>query len=172
MLGDDDVRTDISNDTDDLTESMRDWLQPGGAERSALPLRMCSYRPAKTTGARTVSIEFGWLPREEAGGSSEVLPGKVRRFTVNDATVQANDTLSRLTVPCRLPDLEKASRKVLLRGEASNTLLVGTDVQRKTIEQQVTFLYLMTHRAAEALGCENDPLAKKPTIEASPGSAT
>ncbi|MEU1126704.1 hypothetical protein ABZ371_24805 [Streptomyces sp. NPDC005899] len=169
LLGEKDVRTDISNDTDDLTESMREWLEPGGPERSALPLRMCSYRPAKTTGARMVSLEFGWLPREGAGSKAGTLPGKVRHYTVDDAAVQANDTVSRLTVPCRMPgDLEKASQKVLLQAEASNTLLMGTDVRQKTIDQQITFLYLMTRRAAEALGCENDPLAKKPVVEPSP----
>ncbi|MFE8006476.1 hypothetical protein [Streptomyces sp. NPDC057418] len=172
LLGDNDVRTDISNDTDHLIESMRDWLKPGGPERSALPLRMCSYRPAKNTGARMVSIEFGWLPHEEAGRRSEALPGKVHHYTVNGATVQANDIVSRLTVTCRMPgDLEEASQKVMLQGEASNTLLMGTEVQQKTIDQQITFLYLMTRRATEALGCENDPLAKNPVVKPSPPPA-
>ncbi|WP_405391701.1 hypothetical protein OG596_29965 [Streptomyces sp. NBC_01102] len=155
-----------------MTERMQDWLKTGGPERSALPLRMCSYRPEKITGARTVSIDFGWLPRDAAGTKAEALPGKVHHFTMNDATVQANDIISKLTVPCRMPGgLETASQKVLLQGEASNTLLMGTDVQQKTIDQQVTFLYLMTRRATEALDCENNPLAKKPVVKPSPAPA-
>ncbi|MBK3595926.1 MULTISPECIES: hypothetical protein [Streptomyces] len=169
LLGEDDVRTDISHDGDDLAESMRDWLKPGGPERSALPLRMCSYRPEKITGADMVSIEFGWLSRDAVGKKANKLPGKVRHYDVNGATVQANDIVSRLTVPCRMPGgLEKASQKVLFQGEASNTLLTGTDVQQKTIDQQVTFLYLMTRRATEALDCANDPLARKPVVKPSP----
>lgn len=172
LWGQGDVETDVSNDAADLTGGMRAWLKPGGPEKSALPLRMCSYRPGTTTGARMLSIEFDWLPRGEVGSKTASLPGKVRHYTVNDATVQATDIVSRLTVPCRMPgELDKASQKFLLQGEASNTLLMGTDVQQKTIDQQVTFLYLMTRRATEALGCENDPLTKNPVVKASPTPA-
>ncbi|MGW4231419.1 hypothetical protein ACWEF9_19345 [Streptomyces sp. NPDC004980] len=173
LLGEDDIRTDISNDADDLTESMQDWLKPGGPERTVLPLRMCSYRPETPAVPRMVSIEFGWQLRDVAGNKAGDLPGKVHHYTVNDATVQANDIVSRLTVPCRMPGgLEKASQKVLLQGKAANTLLVGTDVQQKTIDQQITFLYLMTRRATEALDCQNDPLTKKPAVKPSPTPAT
>ncbi|MFE5243695.1 MULTISPECIES: hypothetical protein [unclassified Streptomyces] len=168
LVGGNDIRTEISNDDGDLVESMENWLKPGGAEKSALPLRMCSYRPEAATGARTVSLEFGWLPLDEANE----LPGQVRHYDLNGATVQANDINAKLTVPCRMPgDLGDPSAKVMLEGQVSNTLLIGTDVEQRTVDQQVTFLYLMTRRATEALGCENDPLAKDPVVEASPSPA-
>lgn len=173
LLGEDEISTVISNGDDDLTESMRDWLKPGGPKRTALPLRMCSYRPEKSAVARMVSIEFGWQPRDVAGSKTRELPGKVHHYDVNDATVQANDIVSQLTVPCRMPaGLEKASQKALLQGTAANTLLVGTEVPQKTIDQQITFLYLMTRRATEILGCENNPLTKKPVVKASPTPST
>lgn len=172
LVGGNDIRTEISNDDGDLVESMENWLKPGGAEKSALPLRMCSYRPESATGARMVSLEFGWLPLDEAGGKADGLPGKVRHYDLNGATVQANDINAKLTVPCRMPgDLGDPSAEVMLEGQVSNTLLVGTDVEQRTVDQQVTFLYLMTRRATEALGCENDPLTKDPVVEASPSPA-
>ncbi|MCX5413556.1 hypothetical protein [Streptomyces sp. NBC_00059] len=172
LVGENDISTEISNDDDDLVESMEDWLKPGGAEMSALPLRMCSYRPEAATGAHMVSLEFGWLPLDEAAGKAARLPGKVRHYDLDGATAQANDINAKLTVPCRMPgDLGDPSAKVLLEGKVSNTLLVGTDVEQKTVDQQVTFLYLMTRRATEALGCENDPLTEDPVVQASPTPA-
>lgn len=111
------IRTTISKDDEKFVESMKQWLEPGGAEKSALPLEVCSFRPKKTTGAHRVSIQFDWLPRDEAGSKSRELPGKLRHYDVNGAAVVANDIISKLTVPCRMPgDLKKPSQKVLLQG--------------------------------------------------------
>ncbi|MFB7309644.1 hypothetical protein [Streptomyces sp. NPDC056192] len=166
LLGADDLKTTIDNEYDDLVESMQEWLRPGGPEKSALPLQVCSFAPKSTVGAQRLSLDFTWVPRDASAVKARELPGPLSHYNVNGAIGEANDIISRLTVPCRLPgDFKEPSKRVLLKGETSNTLLMGTKVEQKTVDRQVGFLYLMTRRVSDALGCTNDPLAKAPVVK-------
>lgn len=167
VLKADELKSTVFALTSDLVEGMQERL----GEDLSTPTSSqttCSFAPRSTFGSKRLRIEFSWVPQDTEAREVDKLPGKLSHYDVNGATVEANDLVSRLTVPCRMPgDLTAPSQKVLLQGQASNTLLNGTDVQQKTVDQQVTFLYLMTRRATDALGCENDPLAKKPVVKAS-----
>lgn len=67
---------------------------------------------------------------------------------------------------CRLPGkFGTLSKQVLLYAEASNTLNRGRDVDQAAKDRQVTFLYFMTRKATDALGCENDRLKKEPVAK-------
>ncbi|WP_158791288.1 hypothetical protein [Streptomyces sp. NRRL WC-3549] len=168
LLKADELKSTVFAQTPHLVEGMKEGLGEDLKEQTPSQT-ICSFAPRETTGPKRLRIEFSWIPRNPETSEMDRLPGRLSHYKVNDATVEANDIVSRLTVPCRMPGgLEKASQKVLLQGQASNTLLMGTDVQQKTIDQQVTFLYLMTRRATEALDCANNPLAKEPVVKPSP----
>ncbi|MET9592453.1 hypothetical protein ABZY45_16080 [Streptomyces sp. NPDC006516] len=165
------IKSTIFADTPDLVEGMHERLGEDLGEPT-LPQATCSFAPRNTVGSKTLRIEFAWVPRDAGTDDTNRLPGPLSHYDVNGAAAEANDISSHLRVECVLPGTDrKASQKVLLQGEASNTLLKGTEVQQKTIDQQITFLYLMTRRATEALGCENAPLTKDPVVKASPTPA-
>ncbi|MDQ0797219.1 hypothetical protein [Streptomyces sp. B1I3] len=165
------LRSTVFAETSDLVEGMQERLEEDLSEPT-LPQATCSYAPRDTAGTKTLRIEFSWVPRNVEAGHGNKLPGPLSHYNVNGAVGEANDISSHLRVECVLPGADKkTSKQILLQGEASNTLLMGTEVQQKTIDQQVTFLYLMTRRATEALGCENDPLAKEPVVKASAAPA-
>ncbi|WP_069173460.1 hypothetical protein [Streptomyces griseus] len=165
MLKADELKSTIFAETSDLVEGMRERLQE---DKPTLPQATCSFAPRNTVSSKRLRIEFSWVPRNPEASHRNELPGPLSHYDVNGAAGEANDISSHLRVECVLPGADKeTSKQILLQGEASNTLLVGTEVRQKTIDQQITFLYLMTRRATEALGCENDPLAKKPVVKPS-----
>ncbi|MEU5656113.1 hypothetical protein ABZ802_10905 [Streptomyces sp. NPDC047737] len=165
------LKSTIFAEASDLAEGMRERLTEDLSSTTTAQTT-CSFAPRDTVGAKRLRIEFAWAPRDAGTDDTNRLPGPLSHYAVNGAVAEANDISSHLRVECVLRGTDReASQKVLLQGEASNTLLKGTDVQQKTIDQQVTFLYLMTRRATEALGCENDPLSKDPVVKASPTPA-
>ncbi|MGW4231420.1 hypothetical protein ACWEF9_19350 [Streptomyces sp. NPDC004980] len=166
-----DLKSTIFAEASDLVEGMQERLTED-LNRTTTAQTTCSFAPRDTVSARRLRIEFSWAPRDIGKSDTNKLPGPLSHYDVNGAVGEANDISSHLRVECVLPGADrKTSQKVLLQGEASNTLLMGTEVQQKTIDQQVTFLYLMTRRATEALGCKNDPLAKEPVVKPSPTPA-
>ncbi|GAA2944077.1 hypothetical protein GCM10010518_33990 [Kitasatospora cinereorecta] len=169
VLKADELKSTVFAETSDLVEGMRERLQE---DKPTLPQATCSFAPRDTVSTKRLRIEFSWVPRTPDASGRNKLPGPLSHYDVNGAVGEANDISSHLRVECVLPGADKeTSKQILLQGEASNTLLMGTEVQQKTINQQITFLYLMTRRATEALGCENDPLAKNPVVKPSPPPA-
>lgn len=166
VLDSTELQTDISNENDDIAEKMPERLQKGDFRGFGFPLRVCSFAPKSTVGAHRLSIEFLWVARDESAREDPGLTEPISHYNVNGALGEASDTVSRLRVECRLGgDFKKPSKRVLLQGKAWNTLLMGTKVEQATKDQQVSFLYLMTRRATDILGCQNDPLTKDPVVK-------
>ncbi|MFE9887637.1 hypothetical protein [Streptomyces scopuliridis] len=163
------IRTDqygitIYNTNPDLSERLADELQQWEPGRTEFTTQACAFSPKNTERDGSLSVELSWTARD--GSSKSKLPGKVGYYNINGALGEANDVITKLRVQCDLAGkLRKPSSQVSLVADASNTLNIGTKVDPKTIDQQITILYLMTRKATEVLDCENNPLKKDPVVK-------
>jgi hypothetical protein len=165
VLGTDEMVTTIYAQPSHLTERLRNDLEQRQSSDSTLPAYACSFSPKNHEGASTLRIGFSWVP----SGGPEKEPrslGDASHYNLNGVLGESNDIGAGLRMECRLPGkFGTLSRQVLLYADASNTLNMGRDVDQAMKDRQVTFLYFMTRKATDALGCENDPLKKEPVAK-------
>ncbi|MFJ2175542.1 hypothetical protein ACIOHE_21905 [Streptomyces sp. NPDC087851] len=166
IMGTDKYITTIHNTNSKLMEKMTEELQKMRPSESAMSFSTCLFRPKDSQdGGKAFGIEYTWTAREDS--TKGRLPYKVSYYNINGALGEANDVSMRLRVPCDLPgNLRKASSQAFLLAESSNTLDMKDASNQKTRDQQATFLYLMTRKATDAIGCNNNPLEKDPTVKA------
>lgn len=166
LLDTDQVQTTIFAESSDLVERMQERLNKENLGKPTSPTSVCSFSPKGHVGANTLGVEFSWVP---SGGdpkkTSRSLIG-ASHYNLNDVLGESNDIGAGLRVECRLPGkFGTLSKRVLLYAEASNTLNRGRDVDQATKDRQIAFLYFMTRKVTDALGCENDPLKKEPVAK-------
>ncbi|MFE4370075.1 hypothetical protein ACFRMN_17920 [Streptomyces sp. NPDC056835] len=165
LLGTDEYKTGYRDDSglsEKLTDELRQW-KPGGTEYTT---DVCRFSPKvpRTSGGNTLRVEFYWTSRSN--------PSKWGRtsgsyYNFNGITGESDETLGKLRVPCSLPgELNGLSKQTLLGADVSNTAYEGPEVNQQARDQQILFLYLMTRKATEALGCENNPLKADPIVKA------
>ncbi|MFC9427443.1 hypothetical protein [Streptomyces sp. NPDC056987] len=166
IMGTDKYNTTIRNTNSKLLEKMTEELQKMQPTESVMSFSTCLFRPKDSRdGGEAFGIDFTWTARE--GSTERRLPYKVSYYNVNGALGEANDVTTRLRVPCDLPGkLRNKSSQASLLAEASNTLDREGESDQKARDQQFNFLYLMTRKATEALGCENNPLKEDPVAKA------
>ncbi|MFD5750275.1 hypothetical protein [Streptomyces sp. NPDC127033] len=154
--------------TSDLSEKLPDELRAWKPGRTEYTVQACSFSPKihKTGGGEALHVEFRWTsrsnPREWGRPANEA-----SYYNLNNVLGESDETLSRIRITCDLPgELSEPSQQTLLQAESSNTAYAGTEADKNTRDRQITFLYLMARKAVEALGCENNPLAKDPVARA------
>ncbi|MFE5295702.1 hypothetical protein [Streptomyces sp. NPDC056632] len=140
----------------------------------------CSYVPKGQVGIGRATIDFEWVPldaakKDPAYKRKDPADKEPRTYRLNGATGVSNDVFTSLYVSCLLPgELKEPSKRVLLRTNAAFTVNLGPVHDHGTQDQQMDFVYRMTRKATEVLGCENKPLEKDPAVKpvASQGSAS
>ncbi|MFF7178876.1 hypothetical protein [Streptomyces sp. NPDC008121] len=154
-------RTDVHNSESQFSQEMKEILQKYPDQASMHALMGCSFVPKGQPDAGQVRITFEWAARSDR--SSPPPENAVRRYNLNGATGESTDTSSHLYTQCVLPgELNGKSKKIPLHAEASFTMNLGPVRDHGTQEEQISFLYLITRRATESLGCENKPLERAP----------
>ncbi|MEU4266867.1 hypothetical protein [Streptomyces sp. NPDC026092] len=153
----------IGNRAPDFVEKMQINLRGYPENRITQPLRQCEYFPNGQHGNGQASIEYSWVPLADAESDKDP---DTRRYRWAGATGKSHDVSTDIYVQCDMPgDLNARSKKFLLRAEASFTVNLGTVKDHGTQDQQMEFLYYMTRKATDVLGCENKPLAKEPVVK-------
>ncbi|MGW2205321.1 hypothetical protein [Streptomyces sp. NPDC001774] len=154
----------IGNRTPDFVEKMKASLRGNAEERVPPRLRQCEYFPDGQHGNGQATIEYSWVPLADAESDKD--PDGTRRYRWDGATGKSHDVGTDIYVQCDMPgDLNARSKKLLLHAEASFTVNLGTVKDHGTQDQQMEFLYYMTRKATDVLGCENKPLAKEPVVK-------
>ncbi|MFG3348459.1 hypothetical protein ACGF1Z_25800 [Streptomyces sp. NPDC048018] len=147
-----------------FVEGMQINLRGEPEYRVTPSIRACVFFRNNGREAGQTTLTYTWAPPadvEKPGG-----PAGTRRYRLNGARGTSEDTATSLFVRCDLPgDLEEPSKKMLLRADASFTLNPGAVKDHGTQDQQMSWLYLMTRRTTEALGCANEPLAEDPVVK-------
>ncbi|MFC7977856.1 hypothetical protein ACFUT3_21770 [Streptomyces cinereoruber] len=152
-----------------FVEKMQDRLREYGKEGKTLAVRQCFFFPDGRSDDGQTTVEYGWAPLSDAQKGTDA--AGTRRYSLNGATGRSGDVTTDLYVRCELPgELKDPSKKVLLHADVSFTTNLGTVKDHGTQDQQMSFVYLMTRRATELLGCENKPLEKDPVVKPLNGS--
>ncbi|MFJ8697515.1 hypothetical protein [Streptomyces roseolilacinus] len=154
--------------TEGLVQKLKKDLQQMKPRSSTVPTGMCDYIPEPKHGSDRVAVEISWTSPNvlnRGGVPSE----DFTRYTVNGVPADSTDIIARLQVTCGLSgDLKADSGKALLQATLANTLNTGRrDAEAQ--KQQIAFLYVMTRRATDALGCENKPLQGDPVVKPGKG---
>ncbi|MFE0776165.1 hypothetical protein [Streptomyces sp. NPDC058861] len=154
-----------------FVEKAQDRLREYGKEGKAPTVRQCFFFPDGRSGNGRTTVEYAWVPPSDARRGTDA--AGTRRYSLNGATGRSGDVTTDLYVRCELPgELKEPSKKVLLHAGVSFTTNLGTVEDHGTQDQQMSFVYLMTRRATELLGCENRPLEKDPVVKPLDGSAS
>ncbi|MFH8728140.1 hypothetical protein [Streptomyces termitum] len=165
------LRSDRFDTTFYLTTE--EWAQRLGVylrEARAGAINTCDYAPRPKQGSKGAGARFSWTPSGAPVWES-VPQEKVTRYDVNGVHVESTYWLARLSVECRLPgDLAEASRKVLFRAELSNLMNSERRNDAEARKRQIELLYILAGRAADALGCEGDPLKGDPVVKPLPAA--
>ncbi|MFJ9825300.1 hypothetical protein ACIRSU_13155 [Streptomyces sp. NPDC101160] len=148
--------------TPKFLEHMRTELREQPGHRTTYSVRQCSFFPDGRRGMGQANIDYMWSPLSDA--KSNALVEGTRSYALNEATGTSNDVSTHLYVPCALPDTPGPAKGLLLHAEGSFTVNLGAVKDHGTQDQQMEFVYRMTRRAAEALGCQNGPLKKTPLV--------
>ncbi|MFJ3905961.1 hypothetical protein [Streptomyces sp. NPDC090025] len=144
-----------------MEETLRDIADPA----ATYTVSGCAYVPNGQPGVGRATVNFAWVPSPVPARRPD--DKESREYRVNGATGRSDDISTHLYVSCVLPgSLQESSRKVLLHADAAFTMNLGPVRDHGTQDQQLEFVYRMTHRATEVLGCENKPLAKEPVVKA------
>ncbi|MGW3561249.1 hypothetical protein ACWDNT_28630 [Streptomyces sp. NPDC000963] len=152
-----------------FVEKAQDRLREYGKEGKAPAVRQCFFFPDGRSDDGQTTVEYGWAPLSDAQKGTGT--AGTRRYSLNGATGRSGDVTTDLYVRCELPgELKEPSKKVLLHAGVSFTTNLGTVEDHGTQDQQMSFVYLMTRRATELLGCENHPLADDPVVKPLTGS--
>lgn len=130
----------------------------------------CYYDPLPKRGAKGAGVEFSWAASGKLSWG-RVRPEEIARYDVNGVHVESTYWLAKLSVACRLPgDLEEASRKAMLQVELSNLMNSERRNDAEARKRQIELLYILAGRAADALGCEGDPLKGDPVVKPLPAA--
>ncbi|MFD7975255.1 hypothetical protein [Streptomyces sp. NPDC059071] len=147
-----------------FVERMEENLHNIGDPAATYTVSGCSYVPNGQADTGRAAIDFEWVPLDEV--KKEPTEKGTREYRLNGATGNTNDVTTNLYVQCVMPgDLKEASKKVLLHTDAAFTVNLGPVHDHHTQDQQMAFVYRMTRRATEVLGCQNKPLTKDPVVE-------
>ncbi|MEV5974322.1 hypothetical protein [Streptomyces sp. NPDC051921] len=159
----DSYETQNGNRTPRFVEKMQTNLRGLPAGQVTRSVRQCSYFPDGRRGDGQATIEYSWAqPADAKKGAAK----GARSYELNGATGTSDDVTTDLYVQCRLPgELADSSATVLLHADASFTVNLGAVKDHGTQDQQMDFVYRMARKATEALGCENEPLAKDPVAK-------
>lgn len=167
VLGTDDFTAEaLTSDESFVKRSKEDLKEWRGGPNSTSPSFVCRYTPDGSD--ERVLLSFAWSPAEQ--------PAKERAeggtvYDVSGATGSPGHLSAELFTPCTLGgELSEPSRKAVLRADATFTVDRGKDPDRQRETTELSFLYLMTREATEALDCQNQPLVKEPVVK--PYSAT
>ncbi|MET9955485.1 hypothetical protein ABZ135_28615 [Streptomyces sp. NPDC006339] len=160
----DSYRTQVDHTDSGFVERMQEELRTYPGAEATNPVRQCGYVPKGAVEGQA-SVQFDWAPAADAKKGAGVIEG-TRTYDLNGATGRSHDVSTDLYVQCDMPDeLSGASKKALLHANASFTVNLGNVKDHGTQDQQMSFVYQMARRAAEVLGCTNNPLAKDPVVK-------
>ncbi|MFJ7999846.1 hypothetical protein ACIQ7D_22345 [Streptomyces sp. NPDC096310] len=168
LLGTSEYKTTTFNTDSDLSEKLSEKLQAQKPDGTTSTVQACAFSPKirKTSGGETLHVEFSWTPRASPEKWGRAADG-ASYYNLNDVPGESDETLSRLRVECNLPgELNESSKQAILQAESSNTAYTGDKADKNVRDRQITFLYFMTRKATEALGCENNPLKEDPAVKA------
>lgn len=154
----------VNNRTPDFVEKAQINLRGYPEGRVTQSVLQCEFLPNGQRVDGQATIEYRWSPLPDTEKAPDA--DETRRYQLNGATGTSHDVTTNLYVRCDLPgELSAPSKKLFLHTVASFTTNLGPVKDRGTQDQQMSFVYLMARRAAEALGCENKPLAKDPAVK-------
>ncbi|MET8508204.1 hypothetical protein ABZV60_26730 [Streptomyces sp. NPDC004787] len=154
-----------------FVERVQDRLRENAKDGSSYSVRQCEYFPNGKYGGGQATIEYDWSPLTAPEGGKDA--EGTRHYELNGVAGESNDVMTDLYVRCDMPGaLGTPSRKVLLHADASFTVNLGEVHDHGTQDQQMDFVYRMTRRATEVLGCENKPLEKDPVVKPVAGTGT
>ncbi|MGW5421802.1 hypothetical protein [Streptomyces sp. NPDC003943] len=158
-------RTDSSQPRDQrFVERMEENLHNIADPAATYTVSGCSYVPKGQAGIGRATLDFDWVSLDDA--QKRRIEKETREYRLNGATGNSNDVMTNLYVQCLMPnELKEQSRKVVLHAEAVFTVNLGPVHDHHTQDQQMDFVYRMTRRATEVLGCENKPLEKEPVVK-------
>ncbi|GHA71042.1 hypothetical protein GCM10010305_11900 [Streptomyces termitum] len=158
--------TTIHRTTEELVQSLGVHLRQMKDES----LYTCVYDPRPDRNSKGADVEFAWaLPGELEWG--KVAREKIARYDVNGVHVESTYWLAQLSVACRLPgDLAEASQRMLFHVELANLSNSERRNDTEARKRQIELLYILAGRAADALGCEGDPLKGDPVVKPLPAA--
>ncbi|MFF7178877.1 hypothetical protein [Streptomyces sp. NPDC008121] len=137
---------------------LKEWR---GGPASTSPSFLCKFLPEDSD--HHVVLSFAWSPAEEPAKQSTE-GDKV--YDVSGATGSPGHLGAELYTPCTLGgELRAASRKAVLRADATLTVNRGKNVDQQREATELSFLYLMTREVTKALDCQNQPLVKEPVVK-------
>ncbi|MCX4801410.1 hypothetical protein OG594_07045 [Streptomyces sp. NBC_01214] len=168
ILRADGFETDVFHRTNRVVESLERDLRAIGSDKKTFSTSLCAYGPTPRAGVERARFEVGWVPRTSKDAEPSMADGG--RFDANGAFGESNYFLTNLFVRCDMPgDLAEPSKAAWLYAEASYTVNIGrTDIDQAAKDRQTALTYLMARRVTDALGCENEPLAKPPVVKPLP----
>ncbi|MFF8597898.1 hypothetical protein ACF06M_04745 [Streptomyces sp. NPDC015238] len=160
--------------TPDFVEGMRINLRGKPEKLVTDGLVQCSYYPNGDRGFGQATIEFRWSSPADAKKDAAVEGARSYDLTGSaDVIGVSHDVSTDLYVPCRLSgEPAERSKGVHLHATTSFTVNLGEVHDHGTQDQQMDFVYRMTRRATEVLGCENKPLEKDPVVTPVAGTGT
>lgn len=169
VLSVEEYETRVGTSTRALADAMADGLRSLGPDLGFFSSRGCTYLRQTIPGYEILSFEAGWTLQGPGGppGPDEVL------YELHGAHGRADSRAATLYAACVLPgELAGRSREVWFTAGTSYAF----DPPRAEPDQaakdgRMTLTYLLARRVTDALGCENQPLAKPPVLEPLPAPA-
>ncbi|NML48806.1 hypothetical protein HHL19_00255 [Streptomyces sp. R302] len=159
-------KSSVLNSTSDVEETLKTALRKWSGEKDTSSVYVCFFASSSSREEGGVRTSFSWAPSGSGEARADQRPETVKRFDINGTSGESAGNYSMLYFKCVLPgDLRRPSRHALLRARASNTShseRKGTD---EAMRQHLSFVYLMSRRVTEALGCENEPLKVDPVVK-------
>ncbi|MFI8826372.1 hypothetical protein [Streptomyces sp. NPDC053431] len=153
-----------------FVERMEENLHNIADPAATYAVTACSYVPTGQADVGRATIDFEWVTLDDA--KKKPAEKDTREYRLNGATGRSDDVTTDLYVQCLMPgELKEPSRKVLLHTGAAFTVNLGPVHDHHTQDQQMDFVYRMTRKATEVLGCENKPLEKDPVVKAVAGGS-
>ncbi|MFJ4774927.1 hypothetical protein [Streptomyces sp. NPDC088762] len=164
LLGTEAFETKAYGTTSKLVDKFKRALPVLRPEKHIFYTNACGYSTDDEQGDARMTFVPGWFLR-----ASEVpsFPGDVS-YDLNGARGVTSGTRTALFVPCDMPgELGSQSQKAWLTADITFTPS-RPDADQAAQGRRMTLAYLMARRVTDALGCENEPLAKPPVVKPLP----
>ncbi|MCP3756142.1 hypothetical protein [Streptomyces sp. TBY4] len=179
VLARESYETQVLDSTSALAKTMEQALPSIGPKKTSFGANACAYKRIVDLDIAHMVLVAGWVLRGSEGRPyfddvAYELNG-VRGLTNIGVSEFGLTTASRsnLLIPCDLPGkLAARSRKVWLEAELRYTFSPRRlELDQAAKDSRMTLTYLLARRVTDALGCENQPLAKPPVVEPLPAPA-
>ncbi|MEV5443064.1 hypothetical protein AB0N23_11070 [Streptomyces sp. NPDC052644] len=164
-LGSDDFHTTIFATPGNFASRMEGLLRNRESGKDSPPTDVCLFRwdTGGTDTSVRMSFQWGEPVEKKAAGRS---PLEARTYGVNGLPAEAGAIEAKLSFPCVMGGKNRVqSQRVQLIAWAAflDKARTGSRSDRGTGRSALT--YLMAQRAADALGCENEPLRGEPAVK-------